>query len=124
MHAGDDAVGRQHEVAAGRRREDCRVVAEAKSARMRRQRPEIAGDQALLGRRIVSGGQLRGSSLSAGEFGGAQLMRELIEHGVDHAGLLLVDEGGGDVNIFRHDDARRHIGPACKLVSAGAEHRP
>ena len=26
--------------------------------------------------------------------------RELIEHGIDHAGLLLVDEGGGNVDIF------------------------
>ena len=49
MDAGDDAVGLEHEIASGRRGQDCRVIAEAESAGMRRQRTEIARDQAFLG---------------------------------------------------------------------------
>ena len=41
----------------------------------------------------------------------ALLVRKLVEHGVDHAGLVPVDEGGGDVDIFRGDDPRRHVAP-------------
>ena len=59
----------------------------------------------------------------AAEFVGAQSSRELIEHGIDHAGLLAIDESRSDVDIFRHDDVRRHIAPARKLVGAGAQHR-
>ncbi len=33
------------------------------------------------------------------ELGGAQLARELIEHRIDHPGLVLVDEGVGDVSV-------------------------
>ncbi len=57
------------------------------------------------------------------KFVGAQLVRQLIEHGVDHAGLVGVDEGGGDVDIFGHDDPRRHVAPAGKFIGAGAQHR-
>ena len=50
MHAGDDAVGRQHEIASGRRRHDGGVIDQAERAGMLGQRPEIARDQAILGR--------------------------------------------------------------------------
>jgi len=33
----------------------------------------------------------------------------LVEHGVDHAGLVPVDESVGDVDIFGDDDARRRL---------------
>src|SRR4029077_694662 len=62
-------------------------------------------------------------ALSAVEFGGAHLVRQLIEHGIDHAGFLVVDEGTGDVDIFRHYHAGRHVGAAGELVGAGAQHR-
>ena len=55
MHAGNDAVGRQHEIAARRRRHDGGVVDQTESAGMRRERPKIARDQALLGRFWESG---------------------------------------------------------------------
>ena len=61
--------------------------------------------------------------LSPIKFGPAQLVGELVEHGIDHAGLIVVDEGVGDIDIFRHHDPSRHIGPAGKLVGAGAQHR-
>ena len=48
MHAGDDAVGGQHQIAAGRRRHDGGVVAKTERARRRGERTEIARDQALL----------------------------------------------------------------------------
>ena len=35
----------------------------------------------------------------------------------------LLDEGGGDVDIFRDDDPRRHVAPIRQLVGAGAQHR-
>ena len=50
MHANNDAVGGQHDVAARRRRNDGSVIDQAKSAGMLGQRPEIARDQAVLGR--------------------------------------------------------------------------
>jgi len=49
VHAGDDAVGGQHDVAAGRRRNDGGVIAQAERAGMLGQRPEIARDQAVFG---------------------------------------------------------------------------
>ncbi len=49
MHAGNDAVGGQNQIAAGRRRDCRRVIAEPEGAGMRRQRTEVARDQALLG---------------------------------------------------------------------------
>ena len=50
-------------------------------------------------------------------------MRQLIEHGIDHAGFVVIDEGAGDVDIFRHYHSRRHVGAAGELVGAGAQHR-
>jgi hypothetical protein len=34
------------------------------------------------------------------KFGRAQLARELVEHGIDHAGLLGIDEGAGLLEVF------------------------
>ena len=50
VHAGNDAVGRQHKIAARRRRDHGGIIGEAEGARMRGERPEIARDQALFGR--------------------------------------------------------------------------
>ncbi len=50
-------------------------------------------------------------------------MRKLVEHGIDHAGFLLVDKGAGNVDIFGRHDARRHVGAAGELVGPGAQHR-
>jgi hypothetical protein len=50
MHANNNAVGGQHDVASGRRRNDGGVVDQAEGAGMLGQRPEIARDQAILGR--------------------------------------------------------------------------
>ena len=50
VHAGNDAVGREHQIASRRRRDRGRVVGEAERARMGRERPEIARDQAIFGR--------------------------------------------------------------------------
>ena len=53
----------------------------------------------------------------------AQLPRELVEHGIDHAGFLRVDEGAGDIDVFRRHHPRRHVAAAGKLVGAGPQHR-
>ena len=58
------------------------------------------------------------------EFARTQLPRQLIEHGVDHAGLVLLEERAGDIDIFRYNDTRRHVGAMAKLVGAGPQHRP
>src|SRR5262249_3848454 len=48
MHAADDAVGLEYEVAAGRRLDHRGIVAEPERARMFRERREVARDQPLL----------------------------------------------------------------------------
>src|SRR6185437_9411719 len=65
----------------------------------------------------------RSRSAAAGEFGSAQLARELVEDAVDHAGFLGINKGRGDVDIFRRHDAGRNVRPAGELISAGAHHR-
>src|SRR5438876_1221659 len=56
MHAGHDAIGLEHEVAASRRRDCSRVVGKAERAGMLCERREIARDEALLAglRRVAS----------------------------------------------------------------------
>jgi hypothetical protein len=54
MHAGNDAVSREHEVTAGRRRQCGGVIGKSERAGMLGERPEIARDQAVFRRlRIV-----------------------------------------------------------------------
>src|SRR4029453_2896745 len=55
------------------------------------------------------------SSPRAGELIRPKLPRDLIEHGVDHAGLVFVHEGIGDVDIFGNDDTRRHVAAVPEL---------
>ena len=116
MHAADDGVGLEHQVAARRRLDEGGIVGKAERARMGRDRLEIARDQTVFGRTIV----MRAAMASPGEFGRAQFARQLIEHGIDHAGLVALDESGGDIGIFRHHDARRHVAAVVELVGACA----
>src|SRR5450631_4941735 len=53
----------------------------------------------------------------------AQLARQLIEHGIDHAGLVALDESRRDVGIFRHHHARWHVAAVVELVAACAQRR-
>src|SRR5689334_12929130 len=39
----------------------------------------------------------------------AELACDLVEHGVDHAGLVLFDEGVRDIDVFGNDDAAGHV---------------
>ena len=55
VHAGNDAVGGEHEIASFRHAQDRGVVGEAEGAGMGGERPEMLRDQALLGRLIGSG---------------------------------------------------------------------
>ena len=48
MHAADDGIGLEHEIAAGRRRQDRGVIRKTERARMRRKRTKIARDQPIL----------------------------------------------------------------------------
>ena len=60
----------------------------------------------------------------ASEFSRAQLPRKVVEHGIDHAGLLRVDEGASDIDVFATSPpapARR--ARQRKLVGAGAQYR-
>src|SRR5262245_17013438 len=54
---------------------------------------------------------------------GAQLARDAVEHGVDHADLLALDEGMCNVDIFGNHDARRNVTAVIELVGAGSQHR-
>src|SRR5580704_307664 len=58
---------------------------------------------------------------SPGEFSRTQLARQLIEHGVDHAGLVTLYESRRDVGIFRHHHARRHVAAMVEFVTTGAQ---
>ena len=49
MHAGNDAVGCQDQIASGRRREHGRVIDQTQRAGMGRERTQIACDQTFLG---------------------------------------------------------------------------
>src|SRR6516225_168975 len=60
--------------------------------------------------------------LLAAEFGRTELVRQLIEHRVDHPGLFLVDKSAGHVDIFGRDHPRGYILSARELVSAGPQH--
>src|SRR5690349_10110349 len=64
-----------------------------------------------------------GFSLATRELVGAELARDLVEHGVDHAGLVLFDEGMRDVDIFGHDHTARHVLAVLQFVGARAQHR-
>src|SRR5450830_1509240 len=55
------------------------------------------------------------------ELGRAQCPRQLVEHGIDHAGLVAFDKGGRDVGVFRHHHPRRHVAAIIELVGAGAQ---
>src|SRR5205809_267293 len=57
------------------------------------------------------------------ELGRTQLPRELVEHRIDHAGFFAVDEGVGDIDIFCHDNAGRHVVLAIELIDTGAQDR-
>ena len=50
MHARDDPIGREHEIAPGGRRNGRSIVGEIERPRMGDDRPEIGGDEAVLGR--------------------------------------------------------------------------
>src|SRR5258708_33414245 len=65
----------------------------------------------------------RSSRLPAHELVGAKLAGDLVEHRVHHAGLLSLDKGMRDIDIFRHHDAAGHILAMLQFVGAGAQHR-
>ena len=124
MHAADDGVGLEHELVARRRRQHRRVVDQSERAGMPRERLEMARDQPVLAGRARSGVLAHGHQpVARVELARAQLPRELVEHRVDHAGLVAVDEGMGDIDILRHDHARRHVALAVELVGARAQDR-
>jgi hypothetical protein len=64
MHARDDAVSGQHQIGTRRRRDDGGVIFEAECSRRRRERAEVARDQALFGRKVIA----RRHRLTTGEF--------------------------------------------------------
>ena len=54
MHAADDGVGFQHQLVARRRHQHRGIVDQSERAGMRRQRLEVARDQPVLGRLLIS----------------------------------------------------------------------
>src|SRR5215471_15657239 len=66
---------------------------------------------------------LTASPFRSTELGGAQLAGNLIEHRVDHPGLVPIDEGVGDVHVLGDDDTRRNILLPIELVGPCAQHR-
>ena len=53
MHAADDGVGLEHEIAAGRRLDEGGIVGQAERAGMDGERREVARDQSVLGGGLV-----------------------------------------------------------------------
>ena len=123
MHAADDGVGLEHQIAARRRRDEGGIVGQAERARMGRERLEIARDQTIFGRHVGRRLGHRRHPAARSNSAARKLARQLVEHRIDHAGLVALDEGGGDVDIFRHHHARRHVAAMVELVGAGAQHR-
>src|SRR5512135_2409136 len=56
------------------------------------------------------------------EFVATILPGDLVEHRIEHAGLLTLDEGVGDIDIFRTHDAGGHVLAVLQLIGAGAQH--
>src|SRR5258708_12713258 len=57
------------------------------------------------------------------ELAGTKVPRDLIEHGIDHPGLVLVDEGVGDIDVFGDDNTRRNVVAMPELIGACTQHR-
>ena len=57
-----------------------------------------------------------------GELAATKSPRNLIQHGIDHSGFILVDEGVGDVDVFGNNHPRRHVVAMTKLIGACAQH--
>src|SRR3569623_298728 len=74
----------------------------------------LEGESADMGRTLPH-------DLSGRELLAAQLAGELIEHGVDHAGLVALDEGGGNIGIFGNDGTSWHVAAVRPLIGAGAQ---
>src|SRR5262245_13679487 len=72
---------------------------------------------------MTSGESSNNSTRSAIELLGAQLARDAVEHGVDHADLLTLDKGVRHIDIFGDDDTRRHVAAVIELIGTGAQHR-
>src|SRR5690242_7677962 len=53
----------------------------------------------------------------------SELARDLVEDGVHHAGLLTIDKGMGDIDIFGNDHAAGHVLAMFQLVSPCPQHR-
>ena len=121
VHASDNGVGLQHKVAARWRVRNAAssdrpsapgwVAMGSKNRAIRRSSVDLSSRPG-----IVSPGD-------AVEFARAQASRELIEHGVDHAGLVAADESGGDIRVFGDDHARRHIVAMDQLIGARPQGR-
>src|SRR5579871_5636762 len=113
MHALHDRIRGDDDVLASRF-QDRGVVDEAERARIDRERLEVAGDQGVFAgwaRAIGHASALVATSgmSAAGKFLSAELPCDLVEHGVDHAGLLTLDKGVRDIDIFRYHDPARHV---------------
>ena len=48
---------------------------------------------------------------------------DLVEHRIDHAGLLGLDKGVRDIDIFRDHDAAGHVLAVFEFIGSGAQYR-
>ncbi len=94
------------------------IVGEAERPRIDRERPEVAFDQfELAGPRHHD----PASEMSTENSAGRSLRASDVEHGIDHAGDVGIEEGAGDVDIFAdHDPAGTSVRP-IELLGAGAQ---
>src|ERR1700737_1358323 len=63
------------------------------------------------------------SASTALEFARTTMPGDMIEHGIDQSGFVVVDEGVGDIHIFRNNHAGWNIIAVGQLIGSGAEHR-
>ena len=110
MHAGTIASVLSTTSCPGGGEKKAAVIGKRQRTRRRGERPEMAGDQLVFAGlhrlivRLASAG--RPSRIPARV---ANTARQHVQHRIDHAGLVTVDEGIGDVDIFGNDHARRNI---------------
>src|SRR3954447_13614015 len=57
------------------------------------------------------------------KFAGAELAGDLVEYSVDHAGLLGLDKGVRDIDVFRNHHTAGHILAVLEFVRARAKYR-
>src|SRR6266478_4715269 len=89
------------------------MTGSAKQSRGRQTRGGIASSLTLLAM----------TALPTRKLVAAEPAGDLVEHRVHHAGLVAIDKGMRDIDIFGHDDAAGYVLAMLQFVRSRAQHR-